>query len=80
MRTLSLGSPEWGATAMIGRFDSGPNTVVRCVRLRLEPMATPAGVFVVVTTLNPLDGIVRKWLECLTVVWTRGCWEDLADG
>lgn len=44
MRTLSLGSPEWGATAMMGLLDSGPNTVVRCVRLRvrLEPVATPA--------------------------------------
>lgn len=76
MRILSLGSPEWGATAMMGRLDSGPNTVVRCVRLRetLEP--TPAGEFAVVATLNPLDVIVR----CLTVVWTKGCWEDLADG
>lgn len=57
MRTLSFGSPEWGATAMMGRLDSGPNTVVRCVRLRfrLEPMETPAGEFVVVTALNPLD-------------------------
>lgn len=61
MRTLSLGSPEWGATAIMGRLDSGPNTVVRCVRLRerLEPMATPAGEFGVVTTLNPLDVAVR---------------------
>lgn len=61
MRTLSLGSPECGATAMVGRFDSGPNNVVRCVRLRarLEPLATPLGEFVVVTTLNPLDVVVR---------------------
>lgn len=41
---------------MIGRLDSGPNSVVRCVRLRerLEPVE-----FVVVTTLNPLDVDVR---------------------
>lgn len=61
MRPLSLGSPEWGATAMMGRLDSGPNTVVRCVGkdrlpLRLEPIATPAGEFVMV---KPLDAIVR---------------------
>lgn len=53
IRILSLGSPEWGATAMVGRLDSGPNPVVRCVRLRerLEPL--------VVTTPNPLDAVVR---------------------
>lgn len=61
MRPLSFGSPEWGATAMMGRLDSGPNTVVRCagrgrLRVWLEPMATPADV---VTTLNPLHVVVR---------------------
>lgn len=57
MRTLSLGSPEWGATAMMGRLDSGPNTVVRCVRLRfeLEPKETPALEFV---ETSPLDTVV----------------------
>lgn len=61
IKSLSLGSPEWGATAMIGRLDSGPNTVVRCVRLRarLEPLVTPLGECVVVTTFNPLDAAVR---------------------
>lgn len=64
MRPLSFGSPEWGATAMTGRLDSGPNTVVRCAgrgRFMLwpEPMAIPAGEFVVVTALNPLDVVVR---------------------
>lgn len=49
---------------MMGRLDSGPNTVVRCVgrdRLRdeMEPIAAPAGEFVVATTLNPLDADVR---------------------
>ncbi len=69
MRTLSLASPEWGATAMTGRLDSGPNTDVGCVRLRfiLEPGETPAGEFVV-TTFNPLDMVVRTWLGCLTAV------------
>ena len=29
MRPLSFGSPEWGATAIMGRLDSGPHSVVR---------------------------------------------------
>lgn len=82
MRPLSLASPEWGATAMMGRFDSGPNTVVRYVgsdRLTegRELTATPAGGFVPATALNPLDMAVCTWP---TVVWTKVCWEDLADG
>ena len=49
---------------MMGRFDSGPNTDVRCVgrdrfKVWLEPTVTPLGQFVVVTTLHPLDTVVR---------------------
>lgn len=60
IRTLSLGSPEWGATAMMGRLDSGPNTVDSCVaRGRLREWLEPAGEFVVVTTVSPLGAVVR---------------------
>lgn len=64
IRSLSLGSPEWGATAMMGRFASGPSAEAKCVgrdrlRLWLEPIVAPEEELVVEMMLNSLETIVR---------------------